>query len=282
MSDNSHPFDASSGKSSNEAGEAPFRDSMAPGSSTPGSVAPSYLQTPSAYTSSETDEDADVSSAGPGQTPSAGRASASGSGYPTPGPQTDGDARVPGWAGSGRQPAGFAPYPGGPYVQGPYAQGNGPYPQQQPWQGSGYAPNYAPRLFPQQPGWIPPSAYARWNALCIAGFIVSFIIAPVGLVLSIIALVQIHRTGERSKGMAIAGIAVSIVHMVLVVLLILGFVWMLGQYSSSDSYSCAGSDCTPSWMDTDYGQTDEYAALRQSPTEKSADGLQRMTSDVLP
>ncbi|WP_314688733.1 DUF4190 domain-containing protein [uncultured Bifidobacterium sp.] len=107
-----------------------------------------------------------------------------------------------------------------------------------------------------------PPAYARWNGICIAGFVLSFIIAPLGLVLSIIALVQIHRTGEKSRGMAIAGIAVSIVHMVLVVLLILRFIWALGTYTSGDFSSCAGTDCTPSWLDTDYGQTDEYAVQR--------------------
>ncbi len=158
----------------------------------------------------------------------------------------------------GPRPAGFgAAYPGGAYPP----QNGAPH---QSWQGQGYVPAYGPGAIPTRPTWGPPPAYASWNALSIAGFVLSFLIAPVGLVLSIIALVQIHRSREKSRGMAIAGIVISVVNMVLAVLLILGLVWALGQYSSGDSYSCAGSDCTPSWLDTDYGQTDEYAVLRQS------------------
>ena len=49
----------------------------------------------------------------------------------------------------------------------------------------------------------------QWNGMCIAGFICSFFFPLVGLVLSIIALVQINKTGEKSRGMAIAGIVIG-------------------------------------------------------------------------
>ncbi|MDY1003906.1 DUF4190 domain-containing protein [Curtobacterium sp. CFBP9011] len=49
----------------------------------------------------------------------------------------------------------------------------------------------------------------RINTLSIAGFVLAFVANIVGLVVSVIALVQIGRTGERGRGLAIAGIVVG-------------------------------------------------------------------------
>lgn len=49
----------------------------------------------------------------------------------------------------------------------------------------------------------------RINTLSIAGFVLAFVANVVGLVVSVIALVQIGRTGERGRGLAIAGIVVG-------------------------------------------------------------------------
>ena len=51
----------------------------------------------------------------------------------------------------------------------------------------------------------------RTNGLAIAGFIVSFFAGVVGLILSIVGLVQIRKTNEGGKGLAIAGITISAV-----------------------------------------------------------------------
>lgn len=51
--------------------------------------------------------------------------------------------------------------------------------------------------------------HERMNSLSIAGFVVAFVANIVGVVLSVIALVQIRRTGERGRGLAIAGIVVG-------------------------------------------------------------------------
>lgn len=52
-----------------------------------------------------------------------------------------------------------------------------------------------------------------YNVMSIVGFVLSFIPIPkfwlVALVISIIALVQISKTKEKGKGLAIAGIAIS-------------------------------------------------------------------------
>ena len=52
---------------------------------------------------------------------------------------------------------------------------------------------------------------AGYNALAIIGFILAFIpkIWIVSLIISIVALVQISKTKEKGKGLAIAGIVIS-------------------------------------------------------------------------
>ena len=52
---------------------------------------------------------------------------------------------------------------------------------------------------------------AGYNALAIIGFILAFIpkIWVISLIISIIALVQISKTKEKGKGLAISGIAIS-------------------------------------------------------------------------
>ncbi|WP_220036624.1 DUF4190 domain-containing protein [Curtobacterium sp. MCBD17_008] len=49
----------------------------------------------------------------------------------------------------------------------------------------------------------------RLNTLSVVGFVLAFVANVVGLVVSVIALVQIGRTGERGRGLAIAGIVVG-------------------------------------------------------------------------
>jgi hypothetical protein len=49
------------------------------------------------------------------------------------------------------------------------------------------------------------------NTWAILGLIFAFIFAPLGIIFSIIALVQIKKTGENGKGLAIAGLIVGIV-----------------------------------------------------------------------
>ena len=48
-----------------------------------------------------------------------------------------------------------------------------------------------------------------WNALAIVGFVLSFFTAIIGLILCIIAYKQVKESGEKGKGLAIAGIVIS-------------------------------------------------------------------------
>jgi hypothetical protein len=73
--------------------------------------------------------------------------------------------------------------------------------------------SYPPTTPPQQP--YVPQPPRKTNPLAIAGFATSFLscclwFVPIGLVLSIIALVQISKDpNQGGKGLAIAGIAIS-------------------------------------------------------------------------
>ncbi len=62
---------------------------------------------------------------------------------------------------------------------------------------------------------------AGTNQLAIAGFVLSFLIVPLGLILSIIALLQIKKTQQAGKGLAIAGIVVSAIFTLLVIMLVI-------------------------------------------------------------
>ena len=63
----------------------------------------------------------------------------------------------------------------------------------------------------------------KTNILSIVGLILSILVFPVGLILCIIALVQIKKTGEKGKGFAIFGI----VWASLATLFVAGFVFLL-------------------------------------------------------
>ena len=96
-----------------------------------------------------------------------------------------------------------------PYAQAGYAAPGQPYPPQGAYYGYPY----------------PAPVNQRWNTLCIVGFILSFVFAPAGLVLSVIALIQINKSGEKSKGMSIAGIIIGAVNTILLVMIVALFMW---------------------------------------------------------
>ena len=61
------------------------------------------------------------------------------------------------------------------------------------------------------------------NTMCLLGFIFSFILPLVGLILSIIGLNQVNKRvdAENGKGLAIAGIIISAIAIFLVILMII-------------------------------------------------------------
>lgn len=61
------------------------------------------------------------------------------------------------------------------------------------------------------------------NGFAIAGFILAFLFPPVGFILSIVALIRMGRHGGRGRGLAIAGIVISILMMLILIAASFGF-----------------------------------------------------------
>lgn len=105
-----------------------------------------------------------------------------------------------------------------------------------------------------------PAPNQKWNTLCIVGFVLSFLMPVIGLVLSVVALVQINRSGEKSKGMSIAGIVIGAVRTVLNIIIVIVFVSAFGyaiNHSDTDDQSCHGSDCSSDPYDDDGDDPDD-------------------------
>ena len=76
-------------------------------------------------------------------------------------------------------------------------------PGAQPWPGYAYPP---------------PPAQAGTNGFAIASLVLGLIAAfPLGIIFGIVALAQIKRSGQQGKGLAIAGIVLSVVWLILIV-----------------------------------------------------------------
>lgn len=54
-----------------------------------------------------------------------------------------------------------------------------------------------------------PTTNRRTSVLAIVGFVLAILFSIVGGIISIVALVQINRTGEGGRGLAIAGIIIG-------------------------------------------------------------------------
>jgi phosphotransferase system glucose/maltose/N-acetylglucosamine-specific IIC component len=68
---------------------------------------------------------------------------------------------------------------------------------------------------PGQPGYAPPAPpQRRMSGLAITGFILAFLIAPLGFILSLIAVFTTGAAKARGRGLAIAGVIISLVVMV--------------------------------------------------------------------
>ena len=188
----------------------------------------------------------------------------------TTGPQpTNSQPTGPQYSPQGANPPQPSPlYP----QQGPAYQPQGSYPpQDQPYPPQG--PQYPPQgpaypqgasYPPQGPAYPPQGGYPYqdrpWNTLCIVGFVLAFLIPPIGLILSIIALVQINRSGEKSKGLSIAGIIVSGLGTLFTILFIAALSWIFSSLSFNDDQVCMNDTCTD-YSDIQQPDTDSFAGV---------------------
>ncbi len=65
------------------------------------------------------------------------------------------------------------------------------------------------------------------NGMAVAGFVCSFVMPLVGLILSLVSLNQIKTNHEGGKGLAIAGVVISSIFLVLGLLYFLFFIVLL-------------------------------------------------------
>ena len=99
-----------------------------------------------------------------------------------------GDAPSPGYPPTGGQPTGYPPAGGQPTGYPP----------------TGYPPAGAPGYYPAAP--VPQ----KTAGVAIAGLILAFLFFPLGLVFSVIGLVVTGKDGKRGRGLAVAGLVISL------------------------------------------------------------------------
>lgn len=152
---------------------------------------------------------------------------------PAPSSESDSGVANPSGEAGSQQPNNT--YPGGGSVPpqtpyNPYAQGGTPYGQQ-------YNPNYS-QPYAQQYGYMSPAANQQYNGFAIAGFVCSFFTSIIGLIFSIIGLNQIKRQGGKGKGLATAGIIISVaklgIYLLLIVMIIVGLFLGMGDAVTND------------------------------------------------
>ena len=171
----------------------------------------------------------------PPVTPAAAPAPAPTAPAPAPAPTAPAPAPAPTAPAPAPAPAApNSPYPGtAPAASVLRYPGGGAVPPQTPYNPymQGGQPN-------GQPGWsgsygsVPPEANQKYNGLAIAGFICSFLVSLLGLILSIVGLNQIKKQGGKGKGLAIAGIIISAAGMVIQVILVIALIVGGASYAS--------------------------------------------------
>ncbi|WEV67908.1 DUF4190 domain-containing protein [Bifidobacterium sp. ESL0769] len=140
----------------------------------------------------------------------------------------------------------------------PQFQDAGMNPQMPDYQAYGQVPPAVPTMPPTGPtgpgavppvtlqGYYAPAPEQKWNTMCIVGFILSFFMPLIGLVLSVVALVQINHSGEKSKPMAIAGLVIGAISTILSIVFVIIFFSAFGyavHHLDTDDSDCHGSDC---------------------------------------
>lgn len=126
-----------------------------------------------------------------------------------------------------------------------YGQPQAPYGEQQNPYGQPAAPYGQPQQpYGQQPYGQQPYGYAqptgpKTNVMAIISLIAPFVgFSLVGLVLGIIALGQIKKTGEQGRGLALAGTIVSGAVLALsIILIIVYFLVIAGAIGAASSYN---------------------------------------------
>lgn len=135
------------------------------------------------------------------------------------------------------------------------------YNQNDPNMNQGYNPNQQPMQpnmqQPVQPNMqqpmynqaVPVQAKTT-NGMCIAGLICAFFCFPIGIILSIIGIGSAKKNGQKGKGLAIAGIIISLIPIVCVLLFSL-LVWPSIQNNLALNTACSMVDSNGNYESED-------------------------------
>jgi uncharacterized membrane protein len=85
-------------------------------------------------------------------------------------------------------------------------------------------------------GYGQPPQSQKTNLLAILSLVGAFVFPLAGLILGIIALKQIKQTGEQGRGLALAGIIISAVYMVVVVIIMIVSFSLAASIGTSVTY----------------------------------------------
>ena len=92
--------------------------------------------------------------------------------------------------------------------------------------------NQPPPVYQQQYQWQPPPQ-SRTNTLAIVGLVLAFFMPFIGLIISIVARKQISQNNEGGRGLAVAGIILSLISMLF---WLIGIVGALGAFFYTTSW----------------------------------------------
>ena len=96
------------------------------------------------------------------------------------------------------------------------------------------APAYgAPDAYGQQQPYGQPLAQDKYNVLAIVSLVSAFFVSLAAIITGHIALSQIKKTGEKGRGLAIAGLALGYVRLVAEIVLIILFIVLIATTSST-------------------------------------------------
>ncbi len=176
--------------------------------------------------------------------------------FPQPGQSRFGTPAEPGQSGFGT-PA----EPGVPGQPGQFGTG-------QPGQFGQYGQMPSQQWSQQQ---LPNPRSQQTDVFAILGLVGAFVFAPAGIVLSAIGLSRIKRDGSQGRGLALAGLIISIISILIGVIALI-FVVVVGTTAANSIESAAGEAVASSDLyDLAMAMEQQYAATGVYPT--TTDGL---------
>ncbi|RRD60127.1 DUF4190 domain-containing protein [Leucobacter sp. OH1287] len=128
-------------------------------------------------------------------------------------------------------------------------------------------PAYQPPVMPQHPQ--QPAAPQKTNTMAIVGLIAAFVFAPVGAILSFVALSQIKKTGEGGRGLALTGAILGSIFTVFGIIYIIVAMTLIQAAINSDLETKMGDTSTSMEKESDEGGSSSggVGTSRDNPVE---------------